>query len=364
MTIFDQKVTAALEKATNNQRDKVEQQLNGKVKNIYIIGKNIESARFASRYKVSGVIDDFSQVEERWNDLPVIETGNVPKDAIIINCVTSISPVQVTKNLKAAGLNNVVEVAELISEDGKILPLPWFVSQQRAESTQYASWWRDLYGTLSDDISKKVLLDVLRFRLTANPEYMVDYQVRLKDQYIEEFMKYENEVFVDAGGYDGDTTEEFINRYPNYKKVYLFEPSYKNLVAAKQRLSGRRDIDFRAVGLSDANGTLHFNAGAGSASAVTTDKAGDSISVVTLDEELRNEPITFIKMDLEGWEMNALRGAAQTIKINKPKLAIAVYHAAKDFREIPQYLLSLNPNYQLFLRHYTQGWSETVMFFL
>jgi FkbM family methyltransferase len=216
---------------------------------------------------------------------------------------------------------------------------------------------------LSDDTSKKVLLDVLRFRLTANPEYMMDCEVRLKDQYFEDFMTYKEEFFAYAGGYDGDTTEEFINRYPSYKKVYLFEPSQKNLLAAKQRLIGRRDIDFRSVGLSDSKGTLHFTADAGSASAVTNE-VGESISVVTLDEELQNEPISFIKMDLEGSEMNALRGAAVTIKNNKPKLAIAVYHAAKDFREIPEYILNLNPHYKIYLRHYTRGWSETVMFFI
>jgi hypothetical protein len=276
MTIFDQQVTAALENATNNQRSNVKQYLISASQNIYIIGKNEESSKFASRYKVDGVIDDYGNTEERWHGLPVTKISNIPKDAIIINCVTSISPVQVTKNLKSAGLNNVLEVAELISEDGEILPLPWFVSQQRAEIKQYASWWRDLYDMLSDDISKKVLLDILRFRLTANPEYMLDYEVRLKDQYFEDFMVYKDEMFVDAGGYDGDTTEEFIIRYPDYKKIYLFEPSQKNLSAAKQRLSGRRDIDFRSVGLSDTSGTLYFNADAGSASAITNGGANQS----------------------------------------------------------------------------------------
>lgn len=363
MTIFEQEVAAALKNKTSNRFGNIKQYLNDSSKNIYIIGKNSESTEFASRYKVDGIIDDHSQAEEWWNGLPVTKTSNIPKGSIIINCATSISPVLVTRNLKNAGLNNVVEVSDLISEDNQILPLPWFVSQQRAEIKQYASYWHNLYTMMSDETSRKVLLDVLRFRLTANTEYMLDCEVRLRDQYFEDFMAYKDEVFVDAGGFNGDTTEEFINRYPNYKKVYLFEPSQKNLLAAKHRLSDRRNIDFRPVGLSDCSGTLYFNSDAGSASAVTSG-VGELIPVVTLDEELRNEPITFIKMDLEGWEMSALRGAAQIIKNNKPKLAIAVYHSAKDFREIPQYLLKLNSQYKVYLRHYTQGWSETVMFFL
>lgn len=363
MSNFEQKISTALINKRDYNKQSNLQILKETGRKIYIIGKNAESFEFAMRYKVDGIIDDYNNSSERWHGLSITKKNDIPKDSIVINCATSICPVQVTRNLKAAGLNNVLQVADLISENGEILPLPWFVSQQRAETKQYASWWCELYEMMSDKISKQVLLDVLRFRLTANPEYMTEYEVRLNDQYFEEFMGYTDEVFVDAGGYNGDTTEEFINRYPNYKKVYLFEPSQKNLSTARQRLSGRRDIHFRSVGLSDVSGTLSFNADAGSASAVTTG-FGESISVVTLDEELSNETISFIKMDLEGWEMNALRGAENTIKNCKPKLAIAVYHSAKDFREVPQYLLNLNPNYKIYLRHYTQGWSETIMYFI
>jgi FkbM family methyltransferase len=363
MKIFDKYLTLAFENKNKNQLNNVKKILNSNNQKIYLIGKNNESTEFARRYKVDGVIDDYGQIEEFWNNLPIVKMNDISKSSIIINCASSISPVQVTKNLNSAGLNNVVELADLISEDGEILPLPWFVSQQRTEIKENISWWRELYTTMSDETSRKVLLDVLRFRLTVRPEYMFDYEVRLKDQYFEDFMCYTNEIFVDAGGYDGDTTEEFINRYPNYKKIYLFEPSQKNLSAAKKRLIGRKEIDFRSVGLSDASGILNFNSDAGSASAVTNG-VGNSVNVVAMDEELPNEAITFIKMDLEGWEIKALYGAEQTIKNNKPKLAIAVYHAAKDFREIPQYLLKLNPNYKIYLRHYTQGWSETVMYFI
>jgi len=75
------------------------------------------------------------------------------------------------------------------------------------------------------------------------------------------------------------------------------------------------------------------------------------------------EPVTFIKMDLEGWEMKALAGAKRHIATNRPKLALAVYHKAADFRLIHDFVSSFNHGYKIYLRHYTQGWSETVMFF-
>jgi FkbM family methyltransferase len=359
---FEEKISVALDDSLKSKHTALTSMLEERKSGIYVIGKNEQSAEIIKKYKTIGLIDDYNDSEVHWNGIPIVKSRDIDSASIIVNCVTSVSPVLVRDNLHAAGFDNLVSVSDLISEKTNLLPIPWFVSEQRNELKQNRTWWSDLYRLMSDKTSKKTLTDVLRFRLTANFEYMNDYTVRLRDQYFENFMGYRNEVFVDAGGFDGDTTEEFISRYPDYKRVYFFEPSKKNLKAAKQRLLGRRDIDFSLLGLSSSNGILYFNADAGSASAVS-DGDGDSISVATLDSVLENRPVSFIKMDLEGWEMNALCGSELTIRKNKPKLAIAVYHSAKDFREIPKFILSLNPNYKIFLRHYTQGWSETVMYF-
>ncbi len=362
MRTFDQEISMALEHQAENQSNSKWRDLYRPNRKLYTVGRNDESIGIASRFRVDGIIDDRGKPGELWCELPVVKLSDVHTDSLVINCATSISPVDVTRRLRSLGFENVIEISELVSKHGEILNFPWFVSQQRIEIERHAGWWRDLYDLMSDETSRIVLLDILRFRLTTDLRYMGNYQVRRNDQYFEEFMGYKEEVFVDAGGYDGDTAEEFIRRYPDYKKIYLYEPSKANLSAAKQRLSGRRDITFRAVGLSSATGIVNFDEDSGSASAITA-SSGTPISVVALDDDLCGENVSFIKMDLEGWEMNALRGAEETIRSQKPKLAIAVYHAARDFREIPQYLLGLNPNYKLSIRHYTQGWSETVMYF-
>lgn len=190
---------------------------------------------------------------------------------------------------------------------------------------------------------------------------MENYTVRLKDQYFEPFLDTSQQVFVDVGGFDGDTTEEFCRRYPDYRKVFLFEPCPANMAAARKRLAQTRDIEFHEAGISDIEGALRFDTHAGSASSVTEDE-GESITVTTLDCAIR-EPVSWIKMDLEGWEIKALQGAQRLIAEHSPQLAITVYHRASDFRDIARYVLSINPTYRLHLRHYTQGWSETVMFF-
>ncbi len=109
----------------------------------------------------------------------------------------------------------------------------------------------------------------------------------------------------------------------DYRKILLFEPSNYNMDLAKRRLATVRDIDFFPIGLSNTAGVLRFDQGNGSASSIS-DFGGEEIVVDTLDAAVI-EPISFIKMDLEGWELPALEGARRHIRDNRPKLAIAAY---------------------------------------
>ena len=161
----------------------------------------------------------------------------MPAEAIIVNCSTSISPIAVIDNLRSAGIINILNYSDLIQFGDAKFPLPWFVKQQREDWKENRPLWERLYEILEDEHSKQTLLDVCRFRMTANPEYMLRYAVRLNEQYFEDFMQYSQETFVDAGGFDGDTTDTFCRRYPDYKSVFLFEPSPKNIAAAKVRLA-------------------------------------------------------------------------------------------------------------------------------
>ena len=71
---------------------------------------------------------------------------------------------------------------------------------------------------------------------------------------------------------------------------------------------------------------------------------------------------TFIKMDIEGAELNALKGAENTIRDNVPKLAIRIYHQLNDLWEIPIYLSEIVPEYNFFVRHHSKGLAETVLY--
>ena len=327
----------------------------------YVVGRNDQSKELIEKFQIDGLIDDFDQSTSCWSGVPILCSKVASSDAIVVNCSTSIAPLDVEKNLSRSGLRHIVAFGDLLRVAPQDIRQPWFVSQQREDMKQHILEWAELYAALDDKVSRETLLDVSRYRLTADPRYMRGYAVRLKDQYFESFLDSRQQVFVDAGGFDGDTTEEFCRRYPDYRRVLLFEPSAINMAVAQQRLGHMRDIEYFAIGLSDVEGTLRFNANAGPASAVCDDE-GEAVPVTTLDHAV-SEPVTFVKMDLEGWEVKALHGARGHIEREAPQLAIGVYHRASDFRDVARYVRSLNPSYRVRLRHYTQGWSETVMYF-
>lgn len=328
----------------------------------FAIGKNADSSSIHRMYRLNGLIDDFHPDEGEWNGIPVISTRDVPRDAWVVNCSTSISPVSVLNHLAKSGLRNTVGLHELIAHSGGSLAWPRFVEEQRREICMNLDAWSGIFRSLEDDLSRRTFLDVLKYRLSADPTYMTEYSVRIEEQYLERFMDYRNEVFVDAGGFDGDTAQAFADRYPDYRKIILFEPSERNMRSARRRLAGYCNIEYRTNGLSDSAGTLPFDPDTGSASSIT-EEGTSTITVNTLDDTI-DEPVTVIKMDLEGWEMKALMGSSRHIADDRPKLAIAVYHHATDFRLVHKYLSRFKHDYKCYLRHYTQGWSETIMYFV
>ncbi|MDR2572119.1 MAG: FkbM family methyltransferase [Oscillospiraceae bacterium] len=177
----------------------------------------------------------------------------------------------------------------------------------------------------------------------------------------------ENEIFVDVGVYDFVNSVEFAGWAANgYKKIYAFEPDPGCYQRCLNILSITDEIDASRVelinkGLSYKNGVLEFPAKY-NPTGTYNDNEEIEIEVVSLDAFLNGNPVTFVKMDVEGAEMDVLLGMENTIKRYKPKLAVCIYHAHKDLYETMLYILSLVPEYRCYIRHYTSSELETVLF--
>ena len=176
----------------------------------------------------------------------------------------------------------------------------------------------------------------------------------------------ENEVFIDAGCYDMGTALELKKRCGTLKKVYAFEPDKENYARCAARVSRMEPVDVKLlpVGTWSEKTTLHFDAlGTGSSRVAENLSDAVSVPVMPIDEGVDpKDNITFIKMDVEGAELESLKGAQKTIQRDKPKLAICIYHKPEDMTQIPLYIKKLVPEYKLYVRHHSNSVAETVLY--
>lgn len=326
----------------------------------YIFGRNEYSASIAHAMDVDGFIDDFTN-ETEYVGKPVIRSGRVPKDALVVSVVIG-RPFVAEKNLREHGIRFLDYFAFQRYAQLSIAPVKFWESFRR-DFLDHQSHYQRIYSLLSDEESKQVLTKIINFRLSQNLDFMRGFTDAQHRQYFEDFLalKPESEIFVDVGCFDGYTSLEFIRRCPHYGAIHVFEPEPDNMAVVKQKLGGHERIHYHPYGLSNRAQTLRFQTH-GSSSRIS-DQGDIEIQVARLDD-LLHEPFTFLKMDIEGGEMDALEGAQHAIKAHHPRLAISVYHRFDDLWRIPQRILSYRNDYQIFLRHYTEGVDETVMFFI
>lgn len=185
------------------------------------------------------------------------------------------------------------------------------------------------------------------------------------NQYFDYFQsETEEEIFVDAGCYDGGTSIDFIKWSKGWKKIYAFEANPSSAIKCKSRFAemGILDkVDLFPKGTWSSKGSMPFSGEDFSEGAMIADYGKTTIETISIDDAVC-QGATFIKMDIEGAEYQSLLGAAEIIKKYRPKLAICLYHTPEDIIEIPHAVLSMNPDYKLAIRHYTTCSWETVLY--
>ena len=182
-------------------------------------------------------------------------------------------------------------------------------------------------------------------------------------QYFDVFEPVDDEIIIDAGCYDGTTAINFLNwGQGKVKKVYSFEFDPENAKKCERNLQPYQDkITLVKKGTWDKDETLHVNPSGSSGSSVRSEGSVE-VQLTAIDNVVKDERVTFIKMDVEGAELKSLIGARNTITKNHPRLAICMYHKLEDLYEIPEYILSLVPGYKFYLRHYDSGYGELVLY--
>lgn len=326
----------------------------------YVLGRNIYSEALIKEIGIDGVIDDYCE-EVSYHGRPVVRLTDIPSGSLVINAAGG-RPLTSKEKLDSLGIRNLdyfcfrklvkFQLPEIRFNEG-------FIDSLKKNHTKF----ENVYNLLADAESKRVFEKLVRFRFTNDISDLIGFTWREDVQYFEDFLNLSTagESFVDVGAFDGFTSHEFVKRCPDYHSIEIFEPDLKNLKIARTRLSRLDRINFHNMGLANESKFLKFSRG-GSCSKL--DEYGDELIKVTKLDDIPNLSATFIKIDIEGAELNALRGSELTIIKQHPRLAVSAYHHADDFWSIPELILGIRSDYRVFMRHYTESIYETVLFFI
>lgn len=171
----------------------------------------------------------------------------------------------------------------------------------------------------------------------------------------------EDQVFMDLGCYDGVDTIRALDFWKGENiNVCAVEPDRKNYLVCKDNFKGYEGITLINRGIGEKKEKKNFiEGGEGARFSDAGDKA---VEIDTIDHIANGNTVGFIKMDIEGYEEEALLGGQKTIKRCKPVLAVCIYHKRSDVWRIPLKILELNDSYRFYLGHYTLDWGDTVLY--
>lgn len=226
---------------------------------------------------------------------------------------------------------------------------------------------KNVLDRLADEKSKLNFCNILFARLTEDDSYYFAINDWCVNQYFDlDILPLNNdEVFADCGAFIGDSAIIFIKTMErlglNYRAIYSFDPLETNIMAAKRNLRTYQNISLINAGVSDKVSTIGLKKEGISTSYLSESESDEEVQTVTLDSAI-SEKITLLKMDIEGFEQQALEGARQHIISDVPKLAICIYHKPDDLFEIPELIDEMHPGYKMYIRHYHRTSSESVLY--
>lgn len=303
---------------------------------------------------IKGFCDTYRSGVHEQTGLPILSPQSLMeqyRDAIIV----------ITSELHEKSIMETLVKLQYPGEVYSFDDLLCFYTIPYEEFVPHIEGYKWIYEYYTDEVSKRIVVDSIKTRIlgtrmtpSGNPQYFEPEICPLTG----------NEVFLDGGCFIGDTAEEFIRQVSgHYQHIFGFEPDEHNLEKAKKILGSYENIDVMLGGLWSQTGVFNFESGNFGNSHIS--REGNSvIHTFSIDDFFsgKQQMPTFIKMDIEGAEQEALDGAAEILRRYQPKLAVCVYHNLEDMYMLPQRILHYNPNYALMLRHYSRWYAESVCY--
>lgn len=203
-----------------------------------------------------------------------------------------------------------------------------------------------VYNLLADYQSKKVFEQTVLFKLDGDINRLFLCQTS-EDEAFEDILKLQKgDSFLDLGAYNGDTVLDFVNRVQSPGKITAVEPDFKNFTKLVQNTKHLNSNCINAA-IWEKEGKVPFDFKASRGSVYGGENLIDAITIDSL-----KDTFDYIKFDVEGQELSAISGGADTIAKLKPKMLISCYHRIDDYFSIPLKVLEIRPDYKVYMRHY------------
>lgn len=320
--------------------------------------------------------DDYCISKEKVKGLQIktIEEVDQELEAYIV-VITCRDVVGVKKKLQAkklVNLKNILFLNVLVTNDVfdyKIYRAEKYHEYVLRNKTKF----EDIYNSLGDELSRLAYQNIINYRINEDNELLNESVTSSKHYFEKDIINLSNnEVFLDIGSYIGDTVKLFLQEVKyEYKKIICVEPDTKNYTQLTAYLEDNhvKNSSVYNKGIWSKEGKLIFYSSASEGSSLVFEnnayKVEDThyVEVISVDEITKREgPVSFIKIDVEGAEMECLKGAIETIRRDKPILAIAAYHKRQDMIEIPEFIKSIDENYEIYFRHYRNDACDTLFY--
>lgn len=226
-----------------------------------------------------------------------------------------------------------------------------------------------VYDLLSDNLSKEIFDNIMMFRVSLDYKYTQEAKkisLRCGIQDFDDVVLQklsQNTTFFDVGGFDGTSSKDFIHKTNSkYKKIFFFEPDCKCLKNASQMLDKYSDIQYICAGVGDCDKkSLYISIGDGGGR-ISFTEGTDTIEIVPLDMYICEN--AYIKVDVEGAEMEVIEGAQNFINLKAPILSMSVYHRPGDIHVLTKKILNYYPQYKIYIRHYSDTIADTRIYFI
>ncbi len=209
----------------------------------------------------------------------------------------------------------------------------------------------EVYNSLSDERSKEVFENVVRFKLSGKTDYLFAAEDN-ETETVKGLLQFpKNATIYDLGAFNGDTAEKFAALWNDYGKIVAVEPSERNFIRLIENTKPLKNIECVNAAIGYLNGNMFFgNEGGRNQSLHGGSKTTKCITIDSLAEKYGKPD--FIKFDIEGEELNGIIGGEETIKKYKPALMISAYHRSEDIITIAKKVLSLRNDYKVYFRRF------------